>query len=78
MIHQTSTKFGQPCTMPSKSAELKAKRRNALMVSTADSEFLMFAETEKEKDDWIGAIGKAIVRCSNVFTDEDGVENDSD
>mmetsp|Transcript_22579 Transcript_22579/g.58660 ORF Transcript_22579/g.58660 Transcript_22579/m.58660 type:complete len:82 (+) Transcript_22579:586-831(+) len=26
----------------------------------------MYADSEKEKDDWIGAIGRAIVRCSST------------
>jgi hypothetical protein len=43
------------------SAETKARRRNALEVSTNDETYLMFAETEKEKDDWIGAIGRCVI-----------------
>ena len=35
----------------------------------------MFADSEKEKDDWIGAIGRAIVRCSSTYTNEDGAED---
>jgi hypothetical protein len=27
----------------------------------------MYADTEKEKDDWIGSVGKSIVRCSNTY-----------
>lgn len=41
----------------------------------------MYADSEKEKDDWIGAIGRAIVRCSSTYTNEDGMddeERDSD
>ena len=62
-------------------AELKAQKRNALEVSTPDTTFLMYADSEKEKDDWIGAIGRAIVRCSSTYTNEDGMddeERDSD
>jgi hypothetical protein len=33
-----------------KSAELKAQKRNALEVSTPETTFLMYADTEKEKD----------------------------
>ena len=40
--------------MTVKSAELKAQKRNALEVSTPETTFLMYADTEKEKDDWIG------------------------
>jgi len=67
--------------MTVKSAELKAQKRNALEVSTPDTTFLMYADSEKEKDDWIGAIGRAIVRCSSTYTNEDGMddeERDSD
>jgi len=64
--------------MTVKSAELKAKKRNALEVSTHETTFLMFADTEKEKDDWIGAIGRAIVKCSSTFTNDDGMEDQSD
>mmetsp|Transcript_24177 Transcript_24177/g.54541 ORF Transcript_24177/g.54541 Transcript_24177/m.54541 type:complete len:133 (+) Transcript_24177:74-472(+) len=61
--------------MTVKSAELKAKKRHALEVSTPETTFLMFADSEKEKDDWIGAIGRAIVRCSSTYTNEDGAED---
>ena len=40
-----------------KSAELKAGKKNAIEVSTADTVYYMFADSEKEKDEWIGAIG---------------------
>lgn len=60
--------------MTVKSAEYKAHKRNALEVSTPDTTFLMYADSEKEKDDWIGAIGRAIVRCSSTFTNDDGME----
>ena len=60
--------------MTVKSAEFKARRRHALEVSTQDTTYLMCADTEKEKDDWIGAIGRAIVRCSATFTNDDGMD----
>ena len=53
-------------------------RRHALEVSTQDTTYLMCADTEKEKDDWIGAIGRAIVRCSATFTNDDGMDGASD
>ena len=31
----------------------------------------MYAETEKEKDEWIGAIGRAIVKFSSSMMDDD-------
>jgi hypothetical protein len=42
--------------MTVKSAELKAHKRHALEVSTPETTFLMFADSEKEKDDWIGIV----------------------
>ena len=64
--------------MTVKSAELKAKKKHALEVSTPETTFLMYADSEKEKDDWIGAIGRAIVRCSTTYTNDDGVEESGD
>ena len=40
--------------MTVKSAELKAGKKNAIEVSTQESTFYMYADTEKEKDEWIG------------------------
>jgi len=50
-----------------KSADLKAKKRHSLEISTPDTCFLLYADTEAEKDDWIGRVGKAIVRCSRTY-----------
>jgi len=50
-----------------KSADLKSKKRNSFEISTPEMTFLLYADTEKEKDDWIGSVGKAIVRCSNTY-----------
>ena len=61
-----------------KSAELKAQKRNALEVSTPETTFLMYADTEKEKDDWIGGIGKSIVRCSSTYHDDGEYDSDKD
>jgi hypothetical protein len=39
----------------------------------------MYADSEKEKDEWIGAIGRAIVQSSRTFTTEnDQAGSDSD
>ena len=62
--------------MTVKSAELKAGKKNAFEVSTKDSTYFMFADTEKEKDEWIGAVGRAIVQASTTFTNDDGAEDD--
>ncbi|KAG5192036.1 hypothetical protein JKP88DRAFT_230679 [Tribonema minus] len=65
--------------MTVKSAEQKTHKRNALEVSTQDTTFFMFAGTEKEKDDWIGAIGRAIVQSSSTYQNEEASgDSDSD
>jgi PH domain len=50
-----------------KSADLKAKKRHSFEVSTPEITYLLYADTEQEKDDWIGRVGKAIVRCSSTY-----------
>ena len=55
-----------------KSADLKSKKRNSFEVSTPETTFLLYADTEKEKDDWIGSVGKSIVRCSNTYYQRSG------
>jgi hypothetical protein len=64
--------------MTVKSAELKAGKKNAIEVSTLDTTFYMYADTEKEKDDWIGAIGRSIVQASATFTNDDGADGAAD
>ncbi|CAM9627422.1 unnamed protein product, partial [Heterosigma akashiwo] len=43
-------------------AEFKTEKRNTLEIATQENSFLMCAETEKERDDWLLAIGRAIVQ----------------
>ena len=50
-----------------KSADLKAKKRHSFEISTPETTYLLYADTESEKDDWIGRVGKAIVRCSRTY-----------
>lgn len=50
-----------------KSADLKSGKRHSLEISTTDTCYLLYADTETEKDDWIGRVGKAIVRCSRTY-----------
>lgn len=61
-----------------KSAELKAGKRNAIEVTTADTTYYMFADSEKEKDEWIGAIGRSIVQASATYTKDDNMHEESD
>ena len=63
--------------MTVKSAELKAGRPYAIEVSTNDTTFYMAADKESDKDNWIGAIGRAIVQASATFTHEDGIDPDN-
>jgi len=50
-----------------KSADLKSKKRHSFEISTPETTYLLYADTETEKDDWIGRVGKAIVRCSRTY-----------
>jgi hypothetical protein len=61
-----------------KSAEEKTNKRHCFEVATESATYYMFAETDKEKDEWIGAIGRAIVRYSNAFTNEDDYDEEED
>eukprot|EP00586_Coscinodiscus_wailesii_P018527 CAMPEP_0172502494 /NCGR_PEP_ID=MMETSP1066-20121228/160565_1 /TAXON_ID=671091 /ORGANISM="Coscinodiscus wailesii, Strain CCMP2513" /LENGTH=150 /DNA_ID=CAMNT_0013277765 /DNA_START=43 /DNA_END=495 /DNA_ORIENTATION=+ len=61
-----------------KSADLKSRKRNSFEISTADTTFLLYADTEKEKDDWIGSVGRAIVRCSNTYTREQNANEEEE
>merc|ERR1712071_115933 len=62
-----------------KSADMKARKKNSFEISTPDTTFLLYADTEKEKDDWIGSVGRSIVRCSNTYTREyDRADYDND
>lgn len=53
-----------------KSADLKSRKRNSFEISTPETTYLIYADTEKEKDDWIGSVGRAIVRCSSTYQQE--------
>jgi len=67
-----------------KSANLKSRKVNSFEISTPDITYLLYADTEKEKDDWIGCVGRAIVRCSSTYqpeaanTNEENDDNDDD
>lgn len=61
---------------------MKIKKKNALLITLTTEEFYLFADSELEKDEWIGQIGKAIVRHSsmyvgNVHEDKDDDDDDS-
>jgi hypothetical protein len=62
-----------------KSAEDKTGKPHAFEVATPEHTYYMYAETDAEKDEWIGAIGKAIVRHSTSYkVDEEDEDSDED
>lgn len=58
-----------------KSADIKSQKKNSFEISTSEITYLMFADSEKEKDEWIGNVGRAIVRASTTFLQKNEVEN---
>ena len=61
-----------------KSAEEKTGKRHCFEVATPDATYFMYADTEKQKDEWIGAIGRAIVKFSGAFSNPNADESSSD
>jgi hypothetical protein len=61
-----------------KSAGDKCGRKHAFEVATAKRVFFMCADTEKAKDEWIGAIGRAIVRFAASSGMADGDDDDDE
>jgi len=55
-----------------KSADLKAHKKHSFEISTPETTYLLYADDEKAKDDWIGAVGRAIVRCSSTYVAKGG------
>lgn len=60
-----------------KSADLKSKKRNSFEISTPETTYLLYADNEQEKDDWIGRVGKAIVRCSSTYYNNNNKNNNN-
>jgi len=60
-----------------KSSEDYTGKANSFDVYSPDFVFSMAAETESEKEDWIRAIGRAIVMSHTKITNEDS-EKESD
>lgn len=60
-----------------KSAEEKCGKAHSFEVATPEHTYYMFADDEAAKDEWIGAIGKAIVRYSRSYRPEDDADDDS-
>mmetsp|Transcript_1547 Transcript_1547/g.2966 ORF Transcript_1547/g.2966 Transcript_1547/m.2966 type:complete len:132 (-) Transcript_1547:400-795(-) len=55
-----------------KSADLKSHKKHSFEISTPDTTYLLYADDEKGKDDWIGSVGRAIVRCSSTYVSRGG------
>jgi hypothetical protein len=53
-------------------------KRHCFEVATPDEVFFMYADNEKEKDEWIGAIGRAIVKYSGSFQGSKNDDSSSD
>lgn len=51
---------------------MKSGKRHSFEISTPELTYLLYADTEQEKDDWIGRVGKAIVRCSSTYYSQNG------
>ncbi len=58
-----------------KSAEDKTNKPNSFQVATPQESYFLCAKDMKEKDEWIGAIGRAIVRFSSAYTNENGYDD---
>lgn len=56
-----------------KSADIKSQKKHSFEISTHDMTYLMYADSEKEKDDWIGSVGRSIVRASGTFLTKNDV-----
>ncbi|KDD75603.1 hypothetical protein H632_c597p1 [Helicosporidium sp. ATCC 50920] len=57
-----------------KGAEDIVNRPHAFEISTADTSMFFIADTDKEKEDWINAVGRAIVRHSRSMLDQDQID----
>ena len=61
-----------------KGAEDAINKPFAFEVSTTDSSMYFVADNDKEKEDWINAVGRAIVRHSKSMLDRDEVDYNDD
>ena len=57
-----------------KGAEDAINKPNSLEISTSDSSMFFIAESEKEKEDWINAVGRAIVRHSSSVMESEQID----
>lgn len=59
-----------------KSADSVTKKPHSFEIKTPNTAYYLFAEKEKTKDEWIGAISRSIVRSSAAYTNEDDDEDE--
>jgi hypothetical protein len=57
-----------------KGAEDAINRPNAFEISTSDVSMYFIADTEKDKEDWINSVGRAIVRHSRCVMDQENLD----
>ena len=60
-----------PVTAADKGAEAAINRPHAFELSSADEAMFFIADSDKEKEDWINAVGRAIVRHSRSLLEGD-------
>lgn len=60
-----------------KGAEDVLNKQFAFELSTNRDTMYFIADTDKEKEDWINAIGRSIVRHSRSVTDDEILDYDS-
>lgn len=53
-------------------------KKHAIEVSTRDMTYFMYGDSEKDKDEWIGVIGRAIVQSSSTIIRDDEQVNSDD
>jgi hypothetical protein len=57
-----------------KGAEDTINKPHSFEIATADASMYFIADSEKEKEDWINAVGRAIVRHSRSIMERDAVD----
>jgi PH domain len=57
-----------------KGAEDALGRPHAFEISTPDDAMFFIADTDREKEDWINAVGRAIVRHSKSLLEDDAAD----
>lgn len=60
------------------SAEGKSKKKNAIEIRLKEETFQVYSSTERERDEWIGQIGRAIVKSSGMYVEEGDDDDDEE